>query len=499
MAPTLGAVLALGLLLIAPPLARAAPRHATSHAGPGAGTAAGARFTSLGGGTYQMTASVFGTDGDGQFGPGNTTSSGHVLQENDHLVALPACTESSCPWLGFDEASNDSEWGPNTGCIEDDGLCWVQLVSLDTGACTVAPVLDVGPYFRRDNWWRPEDERNYGLPQGVPATEAAIQDEDLGYGPGITDAGYDMSGDTYAPGVDIAAGTWQDLGLDPGQGVASVRITLLWQAGITHDAACGEGGGGDTTPGANASATDDLNLRDAPDPDADVVTVIPAGSRVAVTGGPDNGFYPVTYGGTDGWASADYLAFDDGGAGDGALTTDDVNLRAGPSAADDVLDVIPAGSQVSLTGDDANGYVAVSYQGEDGWVYQAYLAGDNVPASGGTARVASALNLRSGPSADADVLAVMPAGAILGLTGDSAGGYLSVSYDGTEGYAAADYLEAVTTDRLNLRADASGDGDVLAIMPAGASVQLTGNAANGYVSVTYQGEDGWAYVSYLSG
>src|SRR4051812_22407197 len=52
-----------------------------------------------GGGTYGVIASMFGAPADGLVG--NTTASGHILRANDKLVALPACTESSCPWLSL--------------------------------------------------------------------------------------------------------------------------------------------------------------------------------------------------------------------------------------------------------------------------------------------------------------------------------------------------------------------------------------------------------------
>jgi uncharacterized protein YraI len=34
-------------------------------------------------------------------------------------------------------------------------------------------------------------------------------------------------------------------------------------------------------------------------------------------------------------------------------------------------------------------------------------------------------------------------------------------------------------------------------MPAGATVTATGQKQNGFLSVTYNGNDGWAYAQYL--
>src|SRR5262249_37110258 len=159
----------------------------------------------------------------------------------------------SCPWVPAGTGT-DGRWGPQTTCAEDDGLCWVEVTSLDTGACTVAPVLDRGPLFVEDNWWAARANRTYDLKQGLPAAEYTRDGGDVGFSPGFSDRGYDIQHVyDYAAAIDLAAGTWVDLGLDPDQGVADVDVTMLWQAGVNHEDACGGYG--------NAQTTDRLNLR----------------------------------------------------------------------------------------------------------------------------------------------------------------------------------------------------------------------------------------------
>src|SRR4051812_23657639 len=114
----------------------------------------------LGRGNYELTASVFGTDNDELVG--EETSSGHRVRPFDRVVALPACTESSCPWLGIG-ADPDGQYGSQTACAESDGLCWVQITSDETGQCAVAPVVDRGPLFVRDDWWNLQRNRVYPL------------------------------------------------------------------------------------------------------------------------------------------------------------------------------------------------------------------------------------------------------------------------------------------------------------------------------------------------
>lgn len=54
-----------------------------------------------------------------------------------------------------------------------------------------------------------------------------------------------------------------------------------------------------------------------------------------------------------------------------------------------------------------------------------------------------------------------------------------------------------TTDALNLRSVASLDGSILLVIPAGAEVQGSNRAENGFREVTYGGATGWAFADYL--
>jgi uncharacterized protein YraI len=55
------------------------------------------------------------------------------------------------------------------------------------------------------------------------------------------------------------------------------------------------------------------------------------------------------------------------------MTTNNVNLRAQPSADAPILSIVPAGSPVTLTGSQANGYVNVRAAGQAGWIDAQYL------------------------------------------------------------------------------------------------------------------------------
>lgn len=132
-----------------------------------------------------------------------------------------------------------------------------------------------------------------------------------------------------------------------------------------------------------------------------------------------------------------------------------------------------------------------------------------------SATTTAALNLRSGPSTSGGVLLVIPSGAAVEVTGDPQAGFYPVIYRGTSGFASGGFLTigggggGVTTGgptgtryvvdgSLNFRSGPSTSDGVIAVLRAGASVQLTGEQSNGFARVTFNGATGWAFAQYLS-
>ncbi len=76
-----------------------------------------------------------------------------------------------------------------------------------------------------------------------------------------------------------------------------------------------------------------------------------------------------------------------------------------------------------------------------GFLTAALLLGSAGLASAAPATVAGDLNLRAGPGTGYGVVAVMPAGATVNTLGCS-GNWCRVSYGGAVGYASASYLDA---------------------------------------------------------
>jgi uncharacterized protein YraI len=225
------------------------------------------------------------------------------------------------------------------------------------------------------------------------------------------------------------------------------------------------------------STIDELNLRAEPALNAEILNVMPTGAGVEIIGDPANGFYPVAYQGQTGWAYSAYLTT--GFVGEGPVTTGGqqgevyvadgpVNFRTGPSTDDGIISVIPDGALVALNGDSANGFVSIIYTDQSGWAHAGSIfgTGEDVPAPAapaapeapaepvvphsvpvgdvvtGTATVVDgALNLRTGPGTNYAVVLVMPGAASVELRGDAQANFFPISYNGTLGWASADFLQ----------------------------------------------------------
>lgn len=241
--------------------------------------------------------------------------------------------------------------------------------------------------------------------------------------------------------------------------------------------------------GQTAVTTSELNLRTGPGYGYDIRYVMGSGDAVTITGDPRNGFYKIIHQGTNGWALGDFLDFSGGGGGSSsggatgdAATTSTLNLRAGPGTNFDVLAVMPSGAPLSLTGETSGDFLGVVYSGIGGWAHGSWIGaaapggggggGGQDPGSGntGSATVTSALNLRAGPSKSDSVILVMPGGAAVTLTGASLGGFLGVTYNGTAGWAFADYL------------DTSGGG-------GGAETPVPPGTGNAIIDIIYAAAD----------
>lgn len=296
---------------------------------------------------------------------------------------------------------------------------------------------------------------------------------------------------------------------------------------------------------ATARTTDSLNLRAGPSLSDRVLLVIPNGATIAIRGREQHGFLPVTYSNVRGYASSDYItSITPIATGTTAgTTTDSLNLRSGPSSANPVIMVLPKNASVIVSGRSTNGYLSVTYGSFRGYAHQDWIrlggapsATDTAPppTATGSAVTVDALNLRAGAGTTYTVLAVMPRSASVRLTGKSANGFFQVVYGSKTGWASAQYLTVrsgatppatapqppapttpaktptpappvvsikgtgVTSDALNMRKGAATSYGVIAVIPARASIALTGRISGTFYQVTWNGKTGWAHKDFIT-
>jgi uncharacterized protein YkwD/uncharacterized protein YraI len=224
----------------------------------------------------------------------------------------------------------------------------------------------------------------------------------------------------------------------------------------------------------NATSTSDVNLRSGPGPDYSIVTEMPTGTAMSITGREQEGYIPVEVDGQYGWVATEWVqrgsvSLEQTADAPGTATTiSQVELRSDPSSQGSVLTTIPTVATVDLTGEAQDGYLGVTFDGQQGWADAAFLqvaekspsattlqatqtqpvdqatvqqAQTAAPIIGGQATASVNVNLRSQPSATAPVLSIVPAGSAVALTGSQANGYLNVRFNGQAGWIDDQYLQ----------------------------------------------------------
>ena len=168
-----------------------------------------------------------------------------------------------------------------------------------------------------------------------------------------------------------------------------------------------------------------------------------------------------------------------------ATTTANLRIRSAPSLDAETLTILPSGTVVGFTGltDQSGDWVQVdAADGPTGWVSAAFLSNvpdgltvwsadgtadeeavaDDEPPFGAdvvTATTTANLRIRSAPSLDGEMLAILPAGTVVGFTGlaDESGDWVQVdAADGPTGWVSAAFLSNVP-DGLTIWSEDDGN------------------------------------------
>ncbi|MFJ2617977.1 D-alanyl-D-alanine carboxypeptidase family protein [Glutamicibacter sp. NPDC087344] len=132
-----------------------------------------------------------------------------------------------------------------------------------------------------------------------------------------------------------------------------------------------------------------------------------------------------------------------------AKTTVNLNQRSGIGTGKKIIQTIPKGKTVKLTGSVKSGWYQVTYGSKTGWVSGTYLSNistkKSTPQNSSTSKAKTKtttanLNLRAGASTSQKVLLTIPKGKKVVVTGAVKSGWYPVKYGGKSGWVSGKYL-----------------------------------------------------------
>jgi len=124
------------------------------------------------------------------------------------------------------------------------------------------------------------------------------------------------------------------------------------------------------------------------------------------------------------------------------------------------------------------------------------------------------VNVRSGPSTTDTVLDTLDKGEVVAASGNKAGDWQPISFNGTTGYVFAEYVtlttstttptttavagKRTTSANVNLRTAASLTSEILKVLKKGTTVDATGRSSGDFTEITLDGAVRWLYTKYVT-
>ncbi len=199
-----------------------------------------------------------------------------------------------------------------------------------------------------------------------------------------------------------------------------------------------------------------LNVRKGPGTSYASIGKLYNGDKVTVTGSSGS-WYVISFNGGTGYVSSAYIT--KGGTQETATPTakpesftgtvkvsGSLNVRKGPGTNYTAIGKLYNGDKVTVTGSSGSWY-AISFSGSTGYVSSAYIVkdSDSQETPGGEEDsegyvLASALNVRSGPGTNYNILGKLYSGDLVEIVG-STNGWYKIDYNGGTGYVSAGYIQ----------------------------------------------------------
>ena len=205
------------------------------------------------------------------------------------------------------------------------------------------------------------------------------------------------------------------------------------------------------------------------------------------------------------------------------VTADALYLRESPGG--DIITTLSYNTPVAVLSNSSSWY-KIAVNGREGYVSGEYITGTTqTDFSLGTAKIvcSTTVNFRSQPSTSSTVLASMPNGASVNITGVS-NGWFKATYNGQNGYASADDVsfagsgsgsssssnqssssssstsrtgKIVCDTSVNFRSQPNTSCSIIGSLYNGATVTIL-SSENGWYKATYNGKTGYISADYVT-
>ena len=205
------------------------------------------------------------------------------------------------------------------------------------------------------------------------------------------------------------------------------------------------------------------------------------------------------------------------------VAADSLYLRESPGG--DIITTLSYNTPVAVLSNSSSWY-KIAVNGREGYVSGEYITGTTqTDFSLGTAKIvcSTTVNFRSQPSTSSTVLASMPNGASVNITGVS-NGWFKATYNGQNGYVSADYVSfagsgsgsssssnqssssSTSTTRtgkivcdtsVNFRSQPNTSCSVIGSLYNGATITIL-SSENGWYKATYNGKTGYISADYVT-
>lgn len=196
-------------------------------------------------------------------------------------------------------------------------------------------------------------------------------------------------------------------------------------------------------------------------------------------------------------------------AGSSVTATTGVNIRLRPSTSSAIIGGLSRGQSLPKTGTSGS-WTKVKFSGRTAFVYSRYLSAKRTsPAPTAKQFTTANLNFRTGAGLKYRIVATIPKGTEVALTGKTLSGFGQGIYHGDTGWLSLNYLSdrgtsvraistKVATTALLVRTTADANYRVLSVVPRGTRLSVTGVVSNGRAQVLISGALRWVTARYLT-